>query len=566
MLLLFSCSEVPVESLRDQNLKASSKEAVGSEEFDESEIALPSNVSGSFLVCANISSTKKNAEISCSVTSNRSEGILSFEEKETKKSKDFIHSNFEFDVLPPPSVGSYEIIKEKEGSAFDFRVSVDSNSTALASKYLNETTIVLSYIGNPKEGIEASDKALLVNSSENRLLGQIKVPLSDLLEGVKNEIVFTKTELKIPASKYIYTIPGKVLPDFSVEKIEQIQGGGLTHDAHSLTVVGDEFWYFGVWNENFTWVAGDVNYAQPAGTANSAVIIFDKDQNYKEKIIFPPTLITEGAVGSSAYYSSKVDSNGIVYAVGKQGIKGLVYQDDDGNDITVTEDFGNASILAIDPKKRNEPHFKAVFGQPWTHEVLYGVDAKDTRFIGVGLTEGRYDTNNKRAGYVGIVDFLDFEKQEVDFFHHYFFTSSGDIAFNDVSIIDKDSYTISGLVKGNNCSKSKGMIATLNTIIGKDTEGVQKTEVGNIEYNFYGTENHNVYFSQIIMREDGSYSVRATVEFSNNDEQNKDLGITGEKEVTIYFDKNLEMLTAFLDDGRKVKLSKFEKIECPATI
>ena len=193
-------------------------------------------------------------------------------------------------------------------------------------------------------------------------------------------------------------------------------------------------------------------------------------------------------------------------------------------------------------------------GQPETDEQLFGVDAKGKLIAAVGMTQGRDDTYGNIAGYITIIDY---EKEEFDFYQHVS-TESGDVVLNDVSIVKEDLYATAGLIMGTGCTKSKGLIMGISS----KADGTGEKDLDAIEFNAFGLDNHNVYFSEILVREDGSYSVRATVEFSASDPLNSGLGLTGDHEVTMYFDKDLNIQSSFLNDGRKVVLNKIDNFAC----
>ena len=119
----------------------------------------------------------------------------------------------------------------------------------------------------------------------------------------------------------------------------------------------------------------------------------------------------------------------------------------------------------------------------------------------------------------------------------------------------KDLYATAGLIMGTGCTKSKG-----NVGISSKADGTGEKDLDAIEFNAFGLDNHNVYFSEILVREDGSYSVRH-IEFLKRS-LNSGLGLTGEHEVTMYFDKDLNIQSSFLNDGRKVVLNKIDNFAC----
>lgn len=523
------------------------------DEFDD-DLSLPTQVSGAFLVCANISTndsadTTKITNIACSVTSDEKDGPLALETKALEESKEFVHNNFELSFTSDPLGGTYEVTKEDTGSNFDFKIKIETNNTLAQAAYLNRSTVTLNY--------KPSTSGMGL-TGDSTLMGQIKMPLPDLLEGVGNSIKPTLDDLARPTATKNYSIPGKVIVNddpFSL-MVDGLFGLTYTSDEvetdfgiYSVTVVEEEYFLFGdVLDQRWTGTA-----MEPLDGA-SLPAFFNVDSNFNGpgRVISPFEGWTGTITGNSALYSSKLAEDGKIYAVGKYGNLGREYVENEST-MTVEQDIADGLIVIIDPDNPSD-YVPVYVGQPDTDEQLFGVDAKGKLIGAVGMTQGRDDTSGNIAGYITIIDY---EKEEFDFFQH-ISTADGDIVFNDVSIVKEDLYAAAGLIVGEGCSKSKGLIMGISS----KADATGEKQLDSINFNAFGIPDHNVYFSEILVREDGSYSVRATVEFSEDDDLNKGLGLTGEHEVTMYFDKDLTIQSSFLNDGRKVVLNKIDNFAC----
>ena len=524
----FSCSQVDTSDLRGSEGGGNN----GDEEFADEDAALPANISGSFLTCARVSqevvSSKAVTKINCAINNRDEDSDLAFDKKASQAAKDLIAESFELKLLGAPILGNYEVTSMPEGSVTDYKITLETDSVVATSKFLNESIIQLDY-----------NQSLDGNKS---LAGQLKTFLPDLLEGTDSTISGTNSDLPNPqVVKKNYTLQGTLKPDFTVDVIASTTlsnaTGNTVHPLYSILSTENKNYAFGsVRNYLFS---GD-GYEQAVGSENSLWVSFGDDLSLQQAIV------QYGGDGESAIFAAKMRNDGYIFTAGKKALRGLR---------GVTEDLHNASLFMIDPQTGESVLGGAEFGQDVSNEVVWGLDFdKDGTVLAVGYTER--DGVEGKAGYIGKITITSTNPdQPAADFDHQWLDSPGEQAFNDVSVLNDGNYAVVGVTKQPNCDYTDGFVIILN----KELPVPLVTD----QYIMLSTGT-NVFFNDVVVREDGLMQIAAEVDFSGGTTLNPNINLSGYHRVSLLLNEKYEVLQANLNDGTPVKFEKgSSNKECP---
>lgn len=497
---------------------------------DDEKATIPANVSGAFLVCNHVeqesTAAGTSSVVGCMILDEDKESPLHIEKKTTAESKEFVSKNIEVGIVPPPLTGETDLQMQSEGSLFDFKLSIKSPNLISASNYLNNTVIVLSQKSIPNKG----ESTLSLAEGEASLISQLKAPLGDILEGLSNKMINTEAELDTPVPSKNYAITGSLLPSGEIETIGNVTissiSGSQPHNIYSIVSSKGINFGFGEYLAPYE--------AQPEGSTNGLLTYFFDDYSLDTAILFNYHL-----GGKSAIYSAKAAENGEVFFVGTKNIQGIQYEDDTGTTLTAGN-FQNGYVAGTNPSgEKGNIIFNATLGQYDSSEYLYGLDfVSDGVIVVVGMTQ-REGAGEGLAGYTMT---FDYKKQAM--LHHGYYYAVGDQYFNDVSVAPSGKYAIAGLSKGKGCEYSKGIIFELDT------------KADSFKYNVFGMGENDVYFNKILALENGTYMARGWGDFSISTPENPGLEVTGMQEITVYLDTNIDIISAYLNDGTKINLSK----------